>query len=177
MKIKLIFSILLFFCVLNNMSRAQYVDLYTINNEFYEFETSKIQRIDFQNNKLNVVLKDKSSKTISINDFSGLKFNSEKSTTGIKQIELMMDNYIYPNPNDGNFSLIYYVNKPGNVLVEILDQTGKEVYKLAINNLETGEYKYEFNSDKIFINKLITGVYIFKLASQERIITEKLIIK
>lgn len=74
---------------------------------------------------------------------------------------------IYPNPNDGDFSLDYA--NPGNktLQIKIADLTGKMVFE-TINTREI------FNYDG---QKLQSGIYVITVIGEHRLITNKMIVK
>lgn len=74
---------------------------------------------------------------------------------------------IYPNPNNGNFTLLIKEqkeNNPGNII--IYDQLGKKVYTQTILN----------NALQVNLNNLSNGIYFVKIEYGGELHTEKIII-
>ena len=76
---------------------------------------------------------------------------------------------LYPNPNNGSFTLAYDLKKNNEAEVLIYDVTGKMVYKTSLDNLE--------NMKQININNLHNGIYFIQLIHDKNLLwTDKLII-
>ncbi|MFI5204380.1 MAG: T9SS type A sorting domain-containing protein, partial [Flavobacteriales bacterium] len=76
---------------------------------------------------------------------------------------------IYPNPNDGMFTLEMSVNETSNFSVEITDMFGQVVETFQTGN--TGTF-YKKNVD---LRALATGVYLVKIGNQNGYLIKKLI--
>lgn len=74
---------------------------------------------------------------------------------------------IYPNPNDGDFTIDYA--NPGNktLQIKIADLTGKTVFE-TINTREIFSYNGQ---------KLQSGIYVITVIGEHRLITNKMIVK
>lgn len=76
---------------------------------------------------------------------------------------------LYPNPNNGNFTLAYDLKKYNVAEVYIYDVTGKVVYKTNLDNLE--------NIKQINTNNLQSGIYFVQLRNDKTLLwTDKLMI-
>jgi hypothetical protein len=76
---------------------------------------------------------------------------------------------LYPNPNNGSFTLAYDLKKNNDAEVLIYDVTGKVVYKTSLDNLE--------NMKQINTNNLNNGIYFIQLIHDKNLLwTDKLII-
>jgi hypothetical protein len=76
---------------------------------------------------------------------------------------------IYPNPNDGNMRLDYYLKDSQEGLMLIFDVTGKLIKSIRMNS----------NTNSLVINEteLKQGIYLFKiLVNGELIVSDKLVI-
>ncbi|MFI5205303.1 MAG: T9SS type A sorting domain-containing protein, partial [Flavobacteriales bacterium] len=76
---------------------------------------------------------------------------------------------IYPNPNDGMFTLEMNVTETSNFSVEITDMFGQVVETFQTGN--TGTF-YKKNVD---LRALATGVYLVKIGNQNGYLIKKLI--
>ncbi len=76
---------------------------------------------------------------------------------------------LYPNPNNGNFTLAYDLKKYNVAEVYMYDVTGKVVYKAYLDNLE--------NIKQINTNQLQSGIYFVQLIHDKNLLwTDKLMI-
>lgn len=91
---------------------------------------------------------------------------------GNDYIEGMQVSQNYPNPAvDGVTSISYSVNKPMNVSLQVLDNTGKVVEK--IDEGYKGAGTYVINLSK----KLSQGVYYYSLIGDGQFLTKKMIVE
>lgn len=76
---------------------------------------------------------------------------------------------LFPNPNNGNFTLAYDLKKNNEATVFIIDVTGKEVYQSTIDNLE--------NTKQINTSYLQSGIYFIQLRNDKTLLwTDKVMI-
>ncbi|MDD2634672.1 MAG: T9SS type A sorting domain-containing protein, partial [Bacteroidales bacterium] len=75
---------------------------------------------------------------------------------------------IYPNPSNGDFTLIIADNQK-DIIAEIFNLQGQVLYSTKIYS----------NTDKVEFKDLNmnSGIYLLKLSSDEQVILEKIIIK
>ena len=66
---------------------------------------------------------------------------------------------LYPNPNKGEFTILFNVEKPANVKLRITDLDGKEVYSETLNNF-SGRFDKKIEKDN-----LAKGTYIVDIES------------
>ncbi len=100
---------------------------------------------------------------------NGEERNIIKSDTGNARLELG-DFNLYPNPNDGNFSLKFTSNEVGPVSITITDASGKEIMRDEISDFD-GSYTGEFN-----LKGNTPGVYFVNISQNNKITTEKFIL-
>jgi hypothetical protein len=78
----------------------------------------------------------------------------------------------FPNPfNDAN-TIAFTLDKPAHVNLAVLDITGKQVATLANANLQPGIHRRTFAPQQ-----LAPGVYMVRLAYNDKVITQKLLKK
>jgi hypothetical protein len=77
-----------------------------------------------------------------------------------------------PNPFRTATSISFALPKAGNVSLKLYDVTGSLVMTLANGYADAGSYSTQVNS-----TKLAHGIYLLKLATDERTITQKLILE
>jgi hypothetical protein len=76
---------------------------------------------------------------------------------------------IYPNPNNGNFTLVYDLKTNTEATIQIMDITGKLVYTTSVDNLNT--------RTQINLNNLHSGMYFVQLLNNTNLLwTDKLMI-
>jgi minor extracellular serine protease Vpr len=86
---------------------------------------------------------------------AALALNSVHNVTGAK-----MDCNLYPNPNNGSFSLSYTAGSSEQLKMEVLDMTGR---KLMEDNWQVKRGK---NERQVELAGFVPGYYIVKLTSQ-----------
>ncbi|MFH2142514.1 MAG: T9SS type A sorting domain-containing protein [Bacteroidota bacterium] len=77
---------------------------------------------------------------------------------------------IFPNPNDGIFTISYEADVISEFIIEIIDIQGQLLYQEKISNIR------KLNKD-IDLRSFAAGIYYIKLSDGENIYIEKLIIK
>ena len=83
--------------------------------------------------------------------------------TGLAKNTVIDNNtFIYPNPNNGNISVVIE-NSNGSYTFEIMDIAGRIVYRTTLNKAESA----------LNIKELANGMYIYKITS----LTTKVAIK
>jgi WD40 repeat protein len=92
-------------------------------------------------------------------------------TTGIEDNPEKKEEIIYPNPNNGIFSIQFHLPKAGLTIVQIYDNTGRIIKKVFQGHLESGKQK--ITSD---IRGLKSGNFFVKVSSVGTEITFKLIV-
>ena len=92
-------------------------------------------------------------------------------TTGVEYNPKKKEDTIYPNPTNGNFSIQFDLPKAGLTIVQVYDNTGKNVKQVFQGHLERGEQNIQGD-----IRGLKTGNYFVKVSAPGTEITFKLII-
>ena len=77
-------------------------------------------------------------------------------TLGIEQVK------IFPNPITHSINLSYEIKKTQELNISIIDQSGK-----TIRNLFTGRQAQGLNKHEFVIDKMPSGLYFLKIASQQ----------
>ena len=77
---------------------------------------------------------------------------------GVAENNLQSGAVIYPNPNDGNFNLVFNRNY-GDVQIQIVDLSGRVVRNVSASNMNSGS-RVEFN-----MNDQPAGVYFVQIAT------------
>jgi hypothetical protein len=89
---------------------------------------------------------------------------------GLQDQDLANTMSLFPNPNDGNFTLAFELTKAKSVNVEILDVAGRIVYNKDYNNIT------RFN-EKIGIENADNGMYVVRIITDEGVVTEKIVVQ
>jgi len=95
-------------------------------------------------------------------------------TEGYDDIEENFDNNVlqmYPNPNNGEFTIQINSLTKGTYEISVVDLVGKELYNLEMN-CNVGD-----NMHKLNLQSLENGIYLVHLRNGERVITKKLFIR
>ena len=80
--------------------------------------------------------------------------------TGVVENTLENGFNVYPNPNNGEFTISFNANV-GNVKMEILDIQGRVVYSVLESNVQIGFTK------QVSMNEISNGVYMIRVTSNE----------
>lgn len=76
-----------------------------------------------------------------------------------------------PNPAEGNTVINFFLPKSGEVTLEVLDITGKQVMVLANGYVPAGEHSAMFST-----NSIAKGVYIYRLRAGNESVTKSMVI-
>jgi hypothetical protein len=90
------------------------------------------------------------------------------SLTGIAEVENDFHFSLFPNPNNGKFSISYLLPQNKDGTLEIFDLTGSIIYKQNLPMWSTLQH--------ILIPNLADGVYLIKIISGNNSISKKLIV-
>ena len=70
----------------------------------------------------------------------------------------------YPNPFNPSTSIRYTLQSLNFVELKVFDLVGREIAVLVSKEQPAGDYKIEFDADKIE-NRLSSGIYIYRLSA------------
>lgn len=84
---------------------------------------------------------------------------NRNSLNKFDQDKLLSNVQVFPNPITDQINLRYYVAKPSNVSIKIMDVLGNEVITLFSQKVDPGEQKFTFNLN----NKLSSGFYFVRM--------------
>jgi hypothetical protein len=99
----------------------------------------------------------------------GLTLGIEKSSDIIPTTFSLEQNY--PNPFNPATKIVYNIPVGSNVKLEVFDILGRKVVTLVDQFQQTGQYRVDFNG-----TRLSSGVYIYKLSSQNYSIAKKMML-
>jgi pullulanase/glycogen debranching enzyme len=105
-------------------------------------------------------------------------YTTNRLTTGVqlvsnKNVEKENDFYLnaYPNPVQGNSTIAYYLPKPSEVVVQVMDLAGRNIMTLVNEYQNEGDQYINLNS-----SQLEAGTYFVRLAVNGQVSTQKLVI-
>ena len=101
----------------------------------------------------------------------------KKNTVGIDDLNEQsigsLKMQVYPNPNDGNFTVGFYLNKISDVKIVIQEANGKQIENRVLKQLQSGE-----NTFSKKIKGLINGgIYFITIETPYEKATQKIIIQ
>lgn len=91
--------------------------------------------------------------------------------TGIHDYNGLTDLEIFPNPNNGTFTIQLSAAEPQESNIELINMQGKVVYKDRIMLMKG------LNSEKIQMDQLSNEVYYLRVVSEKGIVTKKMIVR
>ncbi|MBL7934273.1 MAG: T9SS type A sorting domain-containing protein [Bacteroidia bacterium] len=157
-----------------------------INNDYFVIEKSKnginfetLTKLDAAGNSTSII----NYTDVDLNPYTGISyyrlkqidFNGTFSYSKIEAVNYKSDNNgisIFPNPTDKEINLILTGLENNEVLVVIRDMTGKECYSKVIVTTENNQL-FAIDPEQ----KLATGTYIVVATSDNRLYSQKLIVK
>jgi|GEM_PF-4499707 len=77
---------------------------------------------------------------------------------------------VYPNPNNGTFTVNVNILTPGNVSIKLTDMLGRNVYEKTLSN-QTGEIR-----DNINVSDLAKNVYTLEVTTEKGRATKRVVI-
>jgi hypothetical protein len=91
--------------------------------------------------------------------------------TGIYDYNGLTDLKIFPNPNNGTFTIQLSAAEPQESNIEIINMRGEVVYKDRITLIKG------LNSEKIQVSQLSDQLYYLRVVSENGIVTKKVVIR
>ena len=92
-----------------------------------------------------------------------------QGTLGVEEYQFS-DFLIFPNPNNGEFTIKLNSSSSSNIKVEVYDVRGRSIFNTVYSNTS------EFNQT-ISLNNAQSGMYLVKVSDGERQTTKKIIVK
>jgi PKD repeat protein len=89
---------------------------------------------------------------------------------GLQDLDLANSLSLFPNPNDGRFTLAFEFSKAKDVSVEVLDVTGRIIY----TDKETGIMSYRKD---IGLTGAESGMYQVRIITSEGVVTKKIVVQ
>ena len=93
----------------------------------------------------------------------------ENSLNDVKSVN------VFPNPNNGSFTLTYNLPKEVDVKISILDVTGREFGLVLSEHQVAGNHQENINTNQVA--GLGTGIYIIRLEAGGQSYVRKLVIE
>ena len=103
----------------------------------------------------------------------GVQFSPCSPFTGIADNKVTTDHSLqnYPNPFSGMTTISYELNSPGQVLLKVLDFTGREIQTLVNGFQNAGIYSIPFDSED-----LSSGFYFLSLNNLDSRVMKKMMV-
>ena len=93
-----------------------------------------------------------------------------KDCTGIEELASSIGISIYPNPNQGNFTIELHSKQPTSVNMRILNLFSQQVF--ALDNLKVNQQALQ----NIYLDQLPNGIYILVIETNGQTFTQKFVI-
>lgn len=114
-------------------------------------------------------------KQISANGVLGQKPSNIKKYFNHETKDIYLYNN-YPNPFNSETKIKFKLNKPEDVTLIIYDITGKIIRSVQFDRLNSGVHSYAWNSRDNNGNEIASGIYFYRLITNEYSITKKLLL-
>jgi hypothetical protein len=113
-------------------------------------------------------------------DYTGdLYFAKINKTTSVQDnnAPINYDMYIknYPNPFNNTTEIVYSINEPGNVKINLFNSIGENVTEIVNEYKDKGVYAVNFNTSSVG-HGLSSGIYFYVLNTASRIVSGKMIL-
>ncbi len=82
----------------------------------------------------------------------------------------------YPNPFNLSTTLRYFISKPGFISLKIISIHGREILTIENKYKTVGSYSVTWNGLDSYGQRVSSGVYLCRLAFQEQMITQKMVL-
>ncbi|MBK9729851.1 MAG: T9SS type A sorting domain-containing protein [Chitinophagaceae bacterium] len=82
---------------------------------------------------------------------------------------------IFPNPNNGDFTLTYSLPEAAEVRVSIIDLTGREIFEVSNEQQAAGSHQQSVQADAV--QSLSKGIYFLRMQSNGETNVKKLVIE
>ncbi len=112
--------------------------------------------------------------TVDMKGFSNNSVGIKQNTNEIPKETKLYQNY--PNPFNPETNIKFQIKNNGNVSLKIYDLLGKEVEILVNEKLNAGVYEIPFSILQFSKNFIASGIYYYKLETNDFVQTKKLVI-
>jgi len=92
------------------------------------------------------------------------------SEVGVQDVDIANSLSIFPNPNNGQFTVSFEFAEQKDVRIELADVSGRIISSTEHKNVQT--YKQQLGSES-----LANGVYFVRIATQDGVITRKIVVQ
>jgi hypothetical protein len=163
-------------CIGGNIGYAQSLVINLTNGNTDQYALSKIQRITFSSDYLDMIIKEIDGTIITI-PLTSIKYYNHIST--VTSINKLSDNLteadvkVYPNPSKGNFNIQYQLTEPGTVTITIIDVNGRIVKQISEEQNVAGTYNAFLSGIN---NGFQNGIYSCIVSVNNKKVTKKIII-
>jgi hypothetical protein len=82
----------------------------------------------------------------------------------------------YPNPFNGTTIIKFTISKSSFIKLKVYDILGREIITLVNKKLNSGEYQIPFSISQFSNNQIHTGIYFYRLQTENQTQTKKLVI-
>jgi hypothetical protein len=90
-----------------------------------------------------------------------------------KQSVSSLQMQVYPNPNEGEFIIKYFLDEVSNVTISLMDMNGKLLEKEVLNHQNAGEQLFHKQIDGLMAG----GTYLVSIQTDKETITQRIIVQ
>jgi hypothetical protein len=153
-------------------TKAQKIIVNTNSGTFIEYNLRAIDSITFQNNQMIVTLYGGTVDSYEMDSISSYRYDNTNTSVSELESRNVQELKIYPNPNNGQFSVDYELVKDSRVDVILYNLNGQQVYIQTFEQVP-GKYHEVIDVNNAQIN---AGIYLIELRTSKERFINKLIL-
>jgi hypothetical protein len=152
-------------------STAQNIYFNFNDGTYAAYALSNVRSITYSDDIMNLNKTDGTTDSWSVTQISNFNYNG---FTGVQEEDNELAGVlIFPNPSTSTTTVEYQINKPGSVVIELRDLTGKLIKILQKEHTTSGTYTTVLDATE---NYLQAGSYFCRISLGKQTISKQLII-
>jgi hypothetical protein len=172
---KLVFSCLLFFCIVGKDLHAQNIYFRFSNSTYSQYSLGDIRNISFTVSDMNLNMTNGSMVSLPLNTISSLNYTGFSGNTSIASLNRRSGISVYPNPGNGPITINYNVSSPGNATIDFLSTSG-EILNTVYRQSKAGNNEITLIAKDFAGQNLPPGIYLCRIRNSEKSSVIKIII-
>lgn len=172
---KVLFTFLLFFCIVGKGLHAQNIYFKFSNSTFSQYHLSDIRAISFSANDMILNMVKGSIIALPLNTISTFNYTGFSGNTNIASLASGTCISVYPNPGNGKLTINYTAPSPGNVIINFLSTRG-EILNTITSQSKEGNNEITLIAKDFAGKDLPPGIYLCRIRNSKKSSVIKIII-